>query len=213
VLLKIVLLNEQFICTFASLKKERMRYNIGDKVKFLNEAGGGFIHRIISSSMVEVSTEDGFNIPYSTTELLKVEDQGVASQFFDEDFGTPPEQTEDNSGMTHEVSTELFKRESIDLKKGIYLAFVPQDQKWLMTGLIDIYFINYTSYDVLFSLFLTTGDKVLSKDYDVAGPQNKFLIDTIDREDINDWLNGHIQVLFIKEELDKIISPLNKKYQ
>ncbi len=199
---------------FCKPKRKDMRFNKGDKVKFLNESGGGFINKIISPSMVEVKTEDGFDIPYSTNELLKVEDQGVASQFFDEDFGHPPEKsTEDDLDISHQVSTELFKRTSMDLKKGIYLAFVPQDQKWLMTGLIDIYFINYTSYDVLFSLFLSNNNKVTSKDYDVAGPQNKFLIDTIDREDVNDWLKGHIQVLFIKEELEKIISPLNKKFQ
>ncbi len=195
-----------------------MRFKIGDKVKFLNESGGGFIHKIISPSLIEVSTEDGFNIPYSTSELLKIEDQGIASQFFDEDFGTPPEKSINNDlnedlNMTNQISTELFKRKSLDLKKGIYLAFVPQDQKWLMTGLIDIYFINYTNYDVLFSLFLYKNDAVINKDYDVAGPQNKFLIDTIDREDINEWLKGFVQVLFIKNELNKVISPLSKKYQ
>jgi len=202
------------LCVFLQPKKSIMQYKKGDKVKFLNESGGGFVHRIISPSMVEVSTEDGFQIPYSTTELLKVVDQGVASQFFDEDFGAPPiTQSDEDLNMSNQVSTELFKRQSVDLKNGIYLAFVPQDQKWLMTGLIDVYFINYTSYDVLFSLFLYSDDSITNKVYDVAGPQNKFLIDTIDREDLNEWLKGHLQVLFIKDQLEKIISPLSKKFQ
>jgi len=191
-----------------------MRFNKGDKVKFINESGGGFIKRIISPSMVEVSIDDGFDIPYSTSDLLIVDDQGVASRFFDEDFGeTPKESSKDELEMSNQVSTELFKRQSADLKNGIYLAFVPQDQKWLMTGLIDVYFINYTNYDVLFSLFLFADDTIISKDYDVAGPQNKFLIDTIDREDLNEWLKGQLQVLFIKDKLEKIISPLSKKFQ
>lgn len=191
-----------------------MQFKIGDKVKLLNESGGGYIHKIISPSMVEVMIEDGFNIPYSTTEILKIDDQGTASQFFDEDFGKAPEApSEEDLKMSHQVSTELFKRESLDLKKGIYLAFVPQDQKWLMTGLIDIYFVNYSKYDVLFSFFLQAENGYSNKEYDVVEPQNKFLIETIDRDEINDWLNGHIQVLFIKNELNKVISPLSKKFQ
>ena len=190
-----------------------MRLKKGDKVKFLNESGGGYVHRIISPALVEVSTEDGFNIPYANKDLLKVEDQGTASNFFDEDFGSIPEVNTEDETDTFQVSTELFKRESLDLKSGVFLAFVPQDQKWLMTGLIDVYIINYTDYDILFSLFLDNNEGVSSKEYDVAGPRNKFLIDTIDRDDINDWLKGTLQVLFIQDKLSKVISPLNKKYQ
>jgi len=190
-----------------------MAFKIGDKVKLLNEAGGGFVTKIISPSMVEVSVEDGFNIPYATRDLLKVEDQGVASQFFDEDFGEQPEIKEDPINDPSHISTELFKRQSLDLKKGIYLAFVPQDQRWLMTGLIDVYILNHSDYDTLFSLYLLQENEFISKEYDVVGPHNKFLIDTIDREDINDWLKGQLQVIFIKEQLDKVISPLNKSFQ
>jgi len=189
-----------------------MKFNIGDKVKFLNEEGGGFVTKIISPAMVEVSIEDGFNIPYSTKDLLKVDKEDKASKFFDEDFGDEPEINQEEA-FSNQVSSDLFKRQSLDLKKGVYLAFVPQDQKWLMTGLIDIYVINYTDYDTLFSVFLYQGDSIVNKDFDLIEPQNKFQVDTIDREDINDWLKGQVQVLFIKNRLSKIISPLNKKFQ
>lgn len=191
-----------------------MNFRVGDKVKFLNEAGGGYVSRIISPSMVEVTTADGFNIPYSTTELLLVDDQGVASHFFDEDFGGKPdinEQQEENN--PHHVSTELFKRQSLDLKPGFYLAFVPQDQKWLMTGLIDVYLLNHSDYETVFSFYLKSVDKFENQDYDIVESHNKYLLNTIDREDINDWLNGQLQLLFVKNDLGKIIAPLNKSFQ
>lgn len=190
-----------------------MALKIGDKVKLLNEAGGGYVTKIISSSMVEVSVEDGFNIPYATRDLLKVVDQGTASQFFDEDFGKQPEAVDDPMDDPRHLSTELFKRQSLDLKKGIYLTFVPQDQRWLMTGLIDVYIVNHSEFDILFSLYLLKDNQFSNKEYDVVGPHNKFLIDTIDREDINDWLKGQLQVVFIKESLDNVIAPLNKSFQ
>jgi len=193
-----------------------MRFKVGDKIKFLNESGGGFVSKIISPSMVEVDIQDGFSIPYSTSELLLVEDQGTASRFFDEDFGEKPdsvEEVEEAASFSPEVSTELFKRQSMDLKKGLYLAFVPQDQKWLMTGLIDVYILNHSDYRILFSLFLNQENKNINKEFDLIEKNNKFLIDSIDRDDLNQWTQGHLQALFVPLEAQKIIAPLNKKYQ
>ena len=39
-----------------------MEFRTGDKVKFLNQTGGGIISKIISPSMVKVAIEDGFEI-------------------------------------------------------------------------------------------------------------------------------------------------------
>lgn len=191
-----------------------MNFKEGDKVKFLNEAGGGFVNKIISPSMVEVTTSDGFNIPFSTTELLLIDDQGVASRFFDEDFGRKPdiEEHSEESSPQH-VSSELFKRQSLDLKSGFYLAFVPQDQKWLMTGLIDVYLLNHSDYETVFSFYLKSDGTFSNQDYDIVESHNKYFINTIDREDINEWLNGQLQLLFIKNKLKKIIAPLNKSFQ
>lgn len=191
-----------------------MNFKEGDKVKFLNEAGGGYVSKIIGPSTVEVTTADGFSIPYSTTELLLVDDQGVASHFFDEDFGKKPDaDKQQEKSNLHHVSTELFKRQSLDLKPGFFLAFVPQDQKWLMTGLIDVYLLNHSDYETVFSFYLKSGEKFENHDYDIVESHNKYLLNTIDREDINEWLNGQLQLLFVKNVLGKIIAPLNKSFQ
>lgn len=50
-----------------------MNFNIGDKVRFLNEKGGGIVTKIIDKKMVEVSMEDGFEFPYIVTELVLIE--------------------------------------------------------------------------------------------------------------------------------------------
>ncbi len=191
-----------------------MNFKEGDKVKFLNEAGGGYVSKIVSPSMVEVTTNDGFSIPFSTTELLIVDDQGVASKFFDEDFGAKPELEEVKEiSNPHHVSSELFRRRSLDLKPGFYMAFVPQDQKWLMTGLIDIYLINHSDYETVFSFYIKSEEQFENQDYDIIESHNKFLLNTIDREEINLWLKGHIQLIFLKNKLDKIIAPVNKSIQ
>jgi len=64
-----------------------MKFQVGDKVKFLNTKGGGIVSKIITPTLVNVMIEDGFEIPTITSELVKIEPQGKAERMFDEDFG------------------------------------------------------------------------------------------------------------------------------
>ena len=45
---------------------------VGDKVKFLNDVGGGVVTSFINKNMVNVENEDGFEIPYPITQLFNV---------------------------------------------------------------------------------------------------------------------------------------------
>ena len=49
-----------------------MKLKIGDKVRFLNEVGGGRITSIINENLVNVETEDGFDVPTQTNNLIVV---------------------------------------------------------------------------------------------------------------------------------------------
>lgn len=44
--------------------------NIGDKVKFLNETGGGVITKFIDPETVLVRIEDGFEVPVKRKGLI-----------------------------------------------------------------------------------------------------------------------------------------------
>ena len=50
-----------------------MEFKIGDKVKFLNEQGGGVVSEILNKKIVKLITDDGFEIPYFVHTLLSVE--------------------------------------------------------------------------------------------------------------------------------------------
>ena len=45
---------------------------VGDKVKFLNDVGGGVVTSFINKNMVNVENEDGFEIPYPISQLFNV---------------------------------------------------------------------------------------------------------------------------------------------
>ena len=49
-----------------------MQIAIGDKVRFMNEVGGGRVTAILSKDMVSVETNDGFEIPTYIKNLVVV---------------------------------------------------------------------------------------------------------------------------------------------
>lgn len=65
-----------------------MKFEIGDKVKFMDQEGQGEITKIINANTVGVTT-DGFEIPCSVTDLIKVEKpSSTAERLFYEGKGS-----------------------------------------------------------------------------------------------------------------------------
>ena len=54
-----------------------MNFKIGDQVRFLNERGEGIITRIINKNTVGVTIEDGFEIPFDTSNLVILIDNSI----------------------------------------------------------------------------------------------------------------------------------------
>ncbi|MCD6112828.1 MAG: DUF2027 domain-containing protein [Bacteroidales bacterium] len=194
-----------------------MKFKVGDKVKFLNEQGGGVITKIINSKMVNIAIEDGFEIPTLINELIKIDEGNAMDNInVDKSITEKISNIENNNEEYNNRIIPLVKLNSeINTPSGIYLALVPQDQKWLITGLLDIFLINHTEYDILFSLFLkdsNTGEYT-GTDYDAIQPESKILLNTITREEIEKWSEGVIQILFHKNENKELLLPLNSTFK
>jgi hypothetical protein len=212
-----------------------MKFQVGDKVKFLNEKGGGIVTKIITSSMVNVMVADGFEIPTLTSELIKVDPKGRVESMFDEDFGVRSSQfavrsshvesSKEPKTGNREPGTANREPEEPDRQTalgnysfrakntpGIYLAFVPHDQKWLVTGIVEIYLINNTAFNILYSFFLEEEQRIIGKDYDVIFPGNKILIDAVDRDHLLKWTRGIVQLILHHEEPEKIFMPVSSAF-
>jgi len=202
------------LTTFA--KTKNMKFKVGDKVKFLNETGGGIVSKILSSNMVHITIEDGFEIPILTNEIIKIDEYSGA--FVEKSFREmelPKASDIENADTYTERSSELISMRSRDpFPEGIYIALVPQDQKWLITGLLDLYLINFSENTLLFSLLLKNKDGHFeSLDYDAIQPKSKVIIDSIEREAIEEWKEGVIQILFHPDKADHILMPVTVDYK
>jgi len=190
-----------------------MKFKLGDKVKFLNEPGGGVVSKIISTSMVNVTIEEGFDIPVLNSELLKIESSTHSGEMFREDYKVEvsKEINEDDPFGDDRVSKIERQGKQGVQEDGIYLVFHPHDQKWLLTGMLDIYIVNHTNTDILFSLFLMQqGSKDFRGiDYGSLLPYSKYLLDSIDQDQARQWLKGAIQILFHKDTSPLLLPPVS----
>ena len=191
-----------------------MNLKAGDKVKFLNAKGGGVVRKIIDTRMVSIEVEGGFEIPTLISELIRIDTEQPGGRFFNESFDIsikdePPEtrSPEDNRMMD-------LPRNIINSRKSedIFLAFIPHDQKWLITGLLDIFLINNTSCDVLYNYIQKNDEGQYSGvDYGSVFPGSRLLIATIEREELGKWTDGYLQFLFHKNTTGELMPPFNSE--
>ncbi len=200
-----------------------MKFKPGDKVKFLNQKGGGVVVRIISPQLVSVAIEDGFEIPTLTSELLKIELSGTVSGAFNQQHthrnsiqGTSAA-TRNNplhTPSTFKGNTFTLQRDQNQQNQRIWLAFRPIDQKWLIAGQIDVCLLNPTSYDLLYSLLLRNPDgSWRGEDYGSLAPESGIVLKQIAHDELSLWNEGVVQLLFQKENQHSVIVPLHAGFR
>ena len=186
--------------------------NIGDKVNFLNAVGGGKVTKIIDSRMVMVEIEDGFEVPCMISDLVL-------------DFRSQPSRQQQ---IVDTVQREIKEKEIVQQqqqedarhgglrrfakeaeKEGAYLAFVPHEQQWVLTGAMDVMLVNHTPYEMLYTFTIKEDDKFVNVDYGQLDKFEKVVVETISREDLEYWCNGIVQALFTAESSDSVLLPLN----
>ena len=191
------------------------KFKVGDKVNFLNSTGGGTVKKIIDTRMVEVTIEDGFDIPVLMSDLVL-------------DFRSQPDKRQQ---IVDSTQKEIQQKQIIEEKEmdearksalrrfgrnaeeeGLYLAFIPQDQQWLLTGLLDVVLVNHTPADALYSFNIKEEGKYINVDYGSIAPHSKVVIESISREDIEYWCEGYIQVILSQEEADFVYHPLHAPF-
>jgi hypothetical protein len=191
-----------------------MKFRIGDKVKFLNEVGGGEITKIMNPATVYVSTEDGFEIPVMITEIILHPSENHSDAM---PQAASPAIASTDARMFDEMDriTRLQKFTSLNnLAQGIYLAYIPQDQVWLLKDNIELYLVNFTAFDIAFSLQTASQDnRYQSVEQALLPAFSKRHIASIEREDLENWLAGFVQVLFFKRTDTQAYLPLHSPFK
>jgi hypothetical protein len=184
-----------------------MRFKVGDKVKFLNEKGGGKVLSVIDSRMVKVELDNGFEMPILATDLIldyRFEEQNEKPPAIPNFFRTATSEEKEKQTISPISSWGNVKEE-----KGIYLVYEPHDQQWVLTGDIDIVIVNNTANELLYSLFLEQDGQMKGVDFSSITPESRIVVETIGRDEIENWTRGYLQALLHHDTPKKVYLPVH----
>lgn len=203
---------------------------IGDKVRFLNDVGGGTITGFQGNDLVLVADEDGFEIPTLKSEVVAVEtdDYNIAKVVAGKKKQKEAEEAEEKAAPTSvksalAVSDDEEEEEETDLadkemtyrpmaqeRRGanelnFFLAFVPQDVKQVTDTLFDVYLVNDCNYYIHYTLFAYEGKACQLRYEGEVAPNTKIYLEELQRSHLEEWERITIQTLAFKR--DKAFFP------
>lgn len=164
-----------------------MNYKLGDFVRFVEEDHEGHITKIISDELVEVTGEDGFEIPVQTAKITKVYGQQSRKEIdFDE---------EDKKPITQAGPF---------IAEGIFLA-ITGDQK---QNIGTFYLVNETSYELLVSLSTEKAHQGIGEYAGILSPKSVQKIYTAKIGEVSSWPLFDFKFLFHTSQLRALKQPL-----
>ncbi|MDF2436392.1 MAG: hypothetical protein K0Q95_768 [Bacteroidota bacterium] len=176
-----------------------MKFNIGDKVRFLNEKGEGVVTKFINKSTVGVMIEEGFEIPVMISELVSVFDESKIQPVLRNEIVEEPV-------ISYRTKTEL-RRET---PRGIYIALSPENIHNIAHSNFNIWLINHTDYQVMFSasFFKGKGYQLLEKGE--AKAFQSILMETVDKKELDLLSTLKIDVIFFDEKPYDYQQPISE---
>lgn len=130
-----------------------MGVRVGDKVRFLNEVGGGTVVKLRDKRMAIVESEDGFELPVLISDLVVV-DKKLDSLSAASEQNYIPDSAPLNDNRDSDLADFISDNESDEEGDGlaIYIALVPDSVDSLTSTTFTLYLINDSAYRVFFSL-------------------------------------------------------------
>lgn len=130
-----------------------MKVKVGDKVRFLNDVGGGIVTKVIDRLSIMVENETGFDVPVAINEVVVVEE---AETYIETSVENIPQAQ--NAGINADAIVNLdhiFYPEVVELEESgneinLLLAFVPQGRPG--NSDLNVFLINDSNYNVLYSI-------------------------------------------------------------
>lgn len=181
--------------------------NIGDKVKFLNQIGGGKIVRFQSKNIAVVENHDGFEIPVMINELVKVA-EAESYERVSRDFSkvTAPKIIVPEPEPEH--IPEIIAGNDAPL---FYMAFHPIDQQNPVGGEIEVYLINDSNFTLLFQYAHFNGETFTTIDAGELESNSKQYLEGLSAIELNNLPKFWFRIIPYRKESKKLTDPVVKE--
>ncbi|MDX9845805.1 MAG: DUF2027 domain-containing protein [Tenuifilaceae bacterium] len=190
-----------------------MKCKVGDKVRFLNDIGGGKVTRIVKNT-VYVLGDDGFEIPVLQSDIvvinqaaeskyaINIEDSETQSAFNKNiKEKTNPDIDEAPKGFVDFAEIDFLADEVKDElgdNLSIHLAFVPTNQSNMIESAQKLFLINDSSFRLFYTISKWDGKMINLVRAGFLYPDSKEIIKEFARESINEDLTLNVQCIFFK---------------
>jgi hypothetical protein len=185
-----------------------MNLKPGDNVSFLNEKRNGIVKKILNNKMVLVEIEDGFDIPVPINDLVKA-DAYIETIDEESDNKTTIQKEEPEERFSLRIALLTGGNEIDKIKKGIYIAFIPEDPDDVLSSDFGIYLLNHNSHDLLFTYSLKENGKFICRDFDNIDEETAILLDIIDKSDLERWQDSKFHFFAFKKDIELEIPPFS----
>ena len=186
---------------------------IGDKVRFLNEIGGGRVAGFQGKNIVLVEDEDGFQVPMLTTEVVVVgnEDYGTGHMIEvrsekqevrgnrDKRFGLDSDEEPEPEEKPITFKAKPMERQGGE-RLSAYLAFVPMDMKELTQTRFESYLVNDSNYYLRYVYMTGENNAWTLRAEGELEPNTKEFIEEFGREDLNGLEHCCVQMIAYKRD-------------
>ncbi len=192
---------------------------IGDKVRFLNDIGGGVVTRI-EGKIIYVEDDIGFEVPMPKSEIVVVERTDESSSEHQK-VGTNSTGSYNNQKPIEETPEDLDPEEDAEMdieirhddnNPRIYLAFLDAGTK-ANSQYVDFYVVNDSNYHCLY-LLVELGEDGLARELFNGRimPNTKEYINTFDVKKLD--VNWQMQVLlYRKNKAFRLFEPISESFK
>ena len=182
---------------------------IGDKVRFLNDVGGGVVTGFVNKTIVNVEGTDGFEIPYPISQLVNISEAERVEKEETHQVEVKPVQQE--TPLVHWESkwVKLSGKDSPDF----YFCFVPDDAKNPLAGETRLWLVNDSNFSVLYHYSHFKNEKFSTVKFGLVQPNSKTELESIDQNDLADFPDFAFQLLYFAEEGEKLHPAVVKKFK
>lgn len=193
---------------------------IGDKVRFLFETGGGIVKGFQGKDIVLVEDENGFSIPMLIRECVVIdtneynfEKKTVKGASAPSSSPKGEEKVASKSATSPLGGNEggLERRPVFDVpgreKLNVALAFVPIDIKQISTTIFEAYLVNDSNYYLAYLYASPTAGGMKLRAQGIIEPNTKLFIEEFGREQLNELERVNLQLIAFKEEKNYMKKP------
>ena len=199
-----------------------MTFKVGDKVKFLNDVGGGVITKIKQQTAF-IETMDGFEIPAPFSDLLKIEEVGIGG--LKPLFQLPTHKNQKAATVPVKEEVEDIEEELIDddfddeiITTGnstlnILLALVPVKLKSRPEPDFQVHLISDCAYRMLYTFSIVKDNFVRGRKVGQVEDDTKALITTFNMTELKQIQSFKINCIFYKKGVYLPHEPVIYEYK